>query len=60
MHEFKIPEKINENEFVRDKNPRKIDIYFSKIACYLKSTNSSVHEHVQCRQTTKFCAHEIK
>jgi len=26
----------------------------------LKSANSSVHEHVQCRQTTKFGAHEMK
>ena len=32
----------------------------SYIANNYKFTNSSVHEHVQCRQATKFLAHEIK
>ena len=35
-------------------------IHFSKITYNLKSTNSGVHEHVYQRQTTKFCANEIK
>ena len=37
-------------------------IHFNNIAytCNLKSTNSSVHEHVQCCQTTIFRAHTIK
>ena len=30
------------------------------IAYSLKFTNSNVHKHVQCRQTTNFLAHEIK
>jgi len=31
----------------------------STIAYILKSTNSSVYKHVQCRQTTKLHAHKI-
>ena len=37
-----------------------IPIHFSNIAYSLKSTNSSVHEHVQCLQTTKFRADELE
>ena len=35
-------------------------IGFTNIAYNLKSTNSSVHEHVPCHQTTKSHAYEIK
>jgi len=38
----------------------KIEIHLRNIAYYLKSTNSSVHEHFHHRLTTKFCAQEIK
>jgi len=44
IHEFKIPQII----------------YSLYIAYNMKSMNSSAHEHVHCRQTTKFHAHEIK
>ena len=46
IHEFKIL--------------RNYLIHFSNVAFNLKSTNSSVHEHIQCHQTMKFCVHEIK
>jgi len=36
------------------------NVHICNIAYNLKSTNLSVHEHVQCHQTTTFCAHEIK
>ena len=41
-------------------NLNKIVIHLSNIAYNLKSTNSSVHKHVQCHQTMKFHAHEFK
>jgi len=46
-NEFKIP-------------PKYLITLVIYIVCNLKSTNSSVHEHVKHRQTTKFRAHKIK
>jgi len=46
IHEFKIQAKYF--------------FHFSNITFNLKGTHSSVYEHVQCRQTMKFRAHEIK
>ena len=40
-------------------DPKKIFIHFSNIAYNLKPTDSSVHEHIDHRQT-KFCVQEIK
>ena len=48
IHEFKIPTK---NSFTYNN---------SNIAHNLRFTNSSVHKYVQCRQTTKKFALEIK
>ena len=45
---------------IMDIDSKVMVIYFTDIAYNLKSTNSSVHEHVQCRQTTKSHAYEIK
>jgi len=46
IHKFKIPTKY----------------FYSliNIKTNLKSTNSNVHEHVNCLMSTKVCAHEIK
>jgi len=45
-------------------NPNEIFIYFSNIENedinIEEIYKSSVHEHAHCRQTRKFCAHEIK
>ena len=40
--------------------PTKNIIHSSNIAQNFISTNSNFNKHVQCRQTAKFCAHEIK
>jgi len=49
----------NVKSFLFDSN--KIFIYSSNDMVYnLNSTNSSVNEQVHRRQTTEFCAHEIK
>jgi len=47
MHKFLMPTKC-------------FHIHFSNIAYNLKSMNSSVQEHAQCRQITKFHSHKIK
>jgi len=51
---------ICEYDNPRIKDPNEILIHCSNIAYNMIFTNLSVHEHVQCRQTTKFRAHEIK
>ena len=45
-------------KIIQDPNELCLFIHFSNIKNNLKSTNSSVHEHVHRRQSTEFRAHQ--
>jgi len=49
-----------EGEYIWIQDPNEILLHLSNIAYNLKSAYLSVHEHVQCCQSTKFRAHEMK